>query len=138
MDSTRQQNLLLLTAKQIYTSLHRCRNRGGGLWGLQPPPPPPPQCFMFKQLAPPPQYYVLRNFCHAHAQKTRDHCNTGSIVGTCQRDGGKPFLCFYDIEKAFDSVEIPILLKQLYFIGINGKLWRLLKHWYSTSSEESE
>ena len=50
------------------------------------------------------------------------------------RDGGKPFLCFYDIEKAFDSVEIPILLKQLYSIGINGKLWRLLKHWYSTSS----
>ena len=50
------------------------------------------------------------------------------------RDGGKPFLCLYDIEKAFDSVEIPILLKQLYSIGINGKLWRLLKHWYSTSS----
>ena len=50
------------------------------------------------------------------------------------RDGGKPFLCFYDIEKAFDSVEIPILLKKLYSIGINGNLWRLLKHWYSTSS----
>ena len=50
------------------------------------------------------------------------------------RDGGKPFLCFYDIEKAFDSVELPILLRQLHTIGINGKLWRLLKHWYSTSS----
>ena len=49
-------------------------------------------------------------------------------------DGGKPFLCLYDIEKAFDSVELPILLKQLFSIGINGKLWRLLKHWYSTSS----
>ena len=45
------------------------------------------------------------------------------------RDGGKPFLCLYDIEEAFDSVEIPILLKQLYSIGINGKLWRLLNHW---------
>ena len=50
------------------------------------------------------------------------------------RDGGTPFLCLYDFEKAFDSVEIPILLKQLYSIGINGKLWCLLKHWYSTSS----
>ena len=49
-------------------------------------------------------------------------------------DGGKPFLCLYDIEKAFDSVELPILLKQLYSVGIKGKLWRLLKHWYSTSS----
>ena len=37
-------------------------------------------------------------------------------------DGGKPFLCFYDIEKAFDSVELPILLKQLHQIGMNGKL----------------
>ena len=25
-------------------------------------------------------------------------------------------------------------MKQLYSIGINGKLWHLLKHWYSTSS----
>ena len=38
------------------------------------------------------------------------------------RDGGKPFLCLYDIEKAFDSVEIPILFKWLYSVGINGKL----------------
>ena len=38
------------------------------------------------------------------------------------------------IEKAYDSVKIPILLKQLYSVGINGKLWRLLKRWYSTSS----
>ena len=49
-------------------------------------------------------------------------------------DGGKPFLCFYDIEKAFDSVELPILLKELHTIGINGKFWRLLKHWDSTTS----
>ena len=41
---------------------------------------------------------------------------------------------FYDIEKAFDSVELPILLRPLHEIGINGKFWRLVKHWYSTSS----
>jgi hypothetical protein len=45
---------------------------------------------------------------------------------------------YYDIDKAFDSAEIPILLKRLYSIGINGKLWRLLKHWYSTSSAVSK
>ena len=59
---------------------------------------------------------------------------TQEALLTHVRDGGKQFLCLYDIEKAFDSVELPILLKQLFSIGINGKLWRLLKHWYSTSS----
>ena len=38
-----------------------------------------------------------------------------------------PFLCFYDIEKAFDLVELPILLRQLHTIGLDGKFWRLLK-----------
>ena len=59
---------------------------------------------------------------------------TQEALLTHVREGGKPFLCFYDIEKAFNSVELPILLRQLHTIGINGKLWRLLKHWYSTSS----
>ena len=47
------------------------------------------------------------------------------------RDGEKPF---YDIEKTFDTVEIPILLEQIHSTGIKGKLWRLLKHWYSTAT----
>ena len=59
---------------------------------------------------------------------------TQEALLTHVRDGGKPFLCLYDLEKAFDSIELPILLKQLYSVGIKGKLWRLLKHWYSTSS----
>ena len=36
----------------------------------------------------------------------------------------------YDLEKAFDLIEYPILLHRLCGIGINGKLWRLLKDWY--------
>ena len=51
---------------------------------------------------------------------------------THARDGGKPILCYYDIEKTFDSVEIPILLKQFYSIGVNGN-WHLLKQWYTIS-----
>ena len=50
------------------------------------------------------------------------------------RDGGKPLLGLYDIEKAFNSIEIPILLEQIYSIGVNGKLWQLLNHWYSTTT----
>ena len=49
------------------------------------------------------------------------------------REGGNQYICFYDVEKAFDSIELPILLKQLFEIGINGKLWRLLKSWYTHS-----
>ena len=45
------------------------------------------------------------------------------------RENGKPFLCFYDVEKAFDSVELPVLLIRRYM-----QLWRLVKSWYSTSS----
>ena len=33
------------------------------------------------------------------------------------KDGGKPLLGLYDIEKAFDFGEIPILLEQIYSIG---------------------
>ena len=59
---------------------------------------------------------------------------TQETLLTHVREGGKPLLCLYDIEKAFDSVELPILLKQLYDFGINSKFWRLLKSWYSSST----
>ena len=59
---------------------------------------------------------------------------TQETLLTHARENGKPLLCFYDVEKAFDSVELPILLKEMYTVGINGKLWRLVKSWYSTSS----
>ena len=39
-------------------------------------------------------------------------------------------MCLYDLQKAFDSIEYPILLKRLYEAGVDGKLWRLLKDWY--------
>ncbi len=44
----------------------------------------------------------------------------------------RTYLCFYDIEKAFDSVEFPTLLQHLHAIGINGKSWRLIKAWYQS------
>ena len=45
------------------------------------------------------------------------------------RQGEHPFLCLYDIEKAF---EFPILLSHLHELGINGKCWRLIKSWYES------
>ncbi len=40
------------------------------------------------------------------------------------------YLCFFDLQKAFDTVQYPILLKQIFDCGINGKAWRLLDSWY--------
>jgi hypothetical protein len=60
-------------------------------------------------------------------------CNSRSTADTCTW-WRQTFPVSMWHWKSFDSVEIPILLKRLYSIGINGKLWRLLKHWYSTPS----
>ena len=47
------------------------------------------------------------------------------------KDGGKAFLSLFDLEKAFDSIETPVLLNCLYQAGICGKSWRLIKDWYA-------
>ena len=43
-------------------------------------------------------------------------------------------MCLYDLQKAFDSVEYPVLLEKLYKVGVNGKMWRLLNSWYNGGS----
>lgn len=49
------------------------------------------------------------------------------------RKGGHPYLCLFDLEKAFDSIEHSILLKRLFEIGINGRCWRIISDWYSAA-----
>ena len=43
-------------------------------------------------------------------------------------------MCLYGLEKACDSVEYPVLLERLFEVSINGKLWRVMKNWYSGGS----
>ena len=43
----------------------------------------------------------------------------------------KMYLCMYDLQKAFDSVEYPLLFKRLHENGVNGKLWRIIQSWYN-------
>ena len=43
---------------------------------------------------------------------------------------GAQFICLYDLQKAFDSVEFPVLLHRLHSVGVNGKLWRIIRNWY--------
>ena len=47
------------------------------------------------------------------------------------RDGNTVYQTFYDLEKAFDSVEYCILLKHLYSKGICGKCWRVIQSFYA-------
>ena len=52
-------------------------------------------------------------------------------VVKCYIDSGATvFQCFYDLEKAFDSVEYNVLLGHLYRVGINGKGWRVISAFY--------
>ena len=44
--------------------------------------------------------------------------------------GSMIFQCFYDLEKAFDSIEHNVLLNHLYKAGINGKAWRVIRAFY--------
>ena len=40
-------------------------------------------------------------------------------------------MCFYDLQKAFDLVQYPVLLKRSYEAGIYGKTWRVIRDWYN-------
>ena len=44
--------------------------------------------------------------------------------------GSTIFQCFYDLEKAFDSIEHNVLLNHLYIAGISGKAWRVIGAFY--------
>ena len=57
--------------------------------------------------------------------------STLEVISQFAQQGEKMYLCFYDLQKAFDSVQYPILLKRLYDAGINGRTWRMIKAWYS-------
>ena len=46
------------------------------------------------------------------------------------RDGSTVHMCLYDLQKAFDSIEFPVLLHHLHSVGVNGKLWRIIRNWY--------
>ena len=56
---------------------------------------------------------------------------TQEVINWYLLEGGKIYMCLYDLEKAFYSVEFSVLLKRLFHAGINSKTWRLLRSWYS-------
>ena len=51
-------------------------------------------------------------------------------VATSMEDNEQCFVAFFDVAKAFDTVWIDGLFKQIYDLGITGKTWRLLYRSY--------
>ena len=56
---------------------------------------------------------------------------TQEVLNRYQLEGGKVYMCLYDLVKAFDSVEFPIVLRRLFNVGVNSKTWRILRSWYT-------
>ena len=55
---------------------------------------------------------------------------TQEMINRYMQEDCSVFMCLYDLQKAFDSVEIPVLLHRLFEAGVNSKTWRLLRDWY--------
>ena len=51
--------------------------------------------------------------------------STIEVISTYSQCSEKVYMCFYDLQKAFDSIQYPVLLKRLFECGVNGKAWRL-------------
>ena len=59
---------------------------------------------------------------------------TQEIINRYLQEGSRVYMCLYDLQKAFDSVEIPVLLGRLFQAGVNSKTWHLLRSWYEDCS----
>ena len=59
---------------------------------------------------------------------------TQEIINRYIQEGSRVYMCLYYLQKAFDSVEIPVLLGRLFQAGVNSKTWRLLRSWYEDCS----
>ena len=59
---------------------------------------------------------------------------TQEVIARYVRGSSKVYMCLYDLQKTFDTVEYPVLLERLYKAGVNSKMWRILKDWYEGGS----
>ena len=57
--------------------------------------------------------------------------STLETVSQYSQKNEKMYMCFYDLQKAFDYVQYPVLLNHLYEAGVDGKAWILIRSWYN-------
>ena len=79
-----------------------------------------------------------KGFPHPNQSAFRRHtgCNdtifaSQELIARYINEGSTVHMCLFDLQKAFDSVEFPVLLDRLFSVGINGKTWRLITNWYA-------
>ena len=86
---------------------------------------------------------VLKEFGHPSLTQTAYQKNiscqdaifaTQEVILSNLRDDRVCYLSFYDLEKAFDSIEHCVLLHSLFEAGVNGKAWRLIRACYNNLS----
>ena len=51
----------------------------------------------------------------------------GSNIARYLMNGRRVYMCLFNLQKAFDSIEYPVLLNCLYQAEINGRLWRIMR-----------
>ena len=59
---------------------------------------------------------------------------TQEALLTYLREGGHSYLCLFDLENAFDSIEHCVLLEKLLQMGIGGKTWRVIRNCYVSAT----
>ena len=67
---------------------------------------------------------------HAYASCGEAIFSTLEVLSVYSQHCEKVYMCFYDLQKAFDSIQYSFLLKRLYEAGIDGRAWRLIRSWY--------
>ena len=56
---------------------------------------------------------------------------TQEVINRYLQEGSSVYMCLYDLQKAFDSVEFPVLLRRLFNVGVNSKTSSILNSWYT-------
>ena len=79
------------------------------------------------------------DFPHLNQSAYRKHTGCTDAIFATQKliaryisEGSTVYMCLFDLQKAFDSIEFPVLLDKLFSIGINGKTRRLIRNWYES------
>ena len=73
-------------------------------------------------------YLSETNFPHLNQSAFRKHIGcedadfaSQELIARYVSEGSTVHMCLFDPQKAFDSVEFPVLLDRLFSVGINGK-----------------
>ena len=66
----------------------------------------------------------------AYRKHTRCSDASQELIARYVDEGSTVYMCLFDIQKAFDSIEFNVLFDRLFSTGVNGKTWRLIKSWY--------